>query len=70
MLTEAINRALNDPDTSYWLKATMLDALKRDPVDAANEADMLALLLRSRADAMLRGQTPRSLYMAVGELTE
>jgi hypothetical protein len=70
MLTEEINRTLNDPTASYWLKANILAALKRDPVDAANDAEVLSLLLGARAAAMLRGDRLRALYSAGGALTE
>jgi len=70
MLTEEINRTLNDPTASYWLKETILAAMKRDPVDAAKDAEVLSLLLNSRATAMLRGDRRRALYSAGGEFTE
>jgi hypothetical protein len=70
MLTEDINRALNDPAASYWLKENILSALKRDPVDAAKDAEVLSLLLASRSSAMLRGDRVRALYSAGGALTE
>lgn len=46
-------RLLADPCASYWLKDTLRAALKRDCVDAANEARYLAELLGRRADAIL-----------------
>ena len=41
-----------------------------DPVDAAKDAEVLSLLLASRASAMLRGDRVRALYSAGGALTE
>jgi hypothetical protein len=70
MLTEEITRALSDPAASYWLKENILSALKRDPVDAAKDAQVLSLLLSSRADAMLRGDRTRAPYSVAGALTE
>jgi hypothetical protein len=46
----AISEVLADAATSYWLKAALRDALRRDPVDALNDALLLAALL----DAHLR----------------
>ncbi len=39
---------------SYWLKDALRTAMRRDPVDAANDAELLAEVLRRRADAILR----------------
>ena len=41
---------LADPTTSYWLKSAIEAALARDPVDALNDALVLAAVL----DAHLR----------------
>jgi hypothetical protein len=41
----AIERVLRDPAASFWLKKTLLSALTRDPVDAANDAEVLFRLL-------------------------
>ena len=70
MMTEDMTRALNDPSASYWLKQTMLDAMKRDPVDSAKDAEVLAALLRGRAEAMLRGGRGNGLYVVTGDFTE
>ena len=40
----AIDEILADPAASVWLKAALRSALSRDPVDAANDADVLARL--------------------------
>ncbi len=42
-----------DCTTSNWLKESLSKALNRDPVDAANDADFLAMLLNARAEAAL-----------------
>jgi hypothetical protein len=39
------------PETSDWLRLALLAALRRDPVDAANDARTLALVLSDRAQA-------------------
>jgi hypothetical protein len=51
---EAIKAVLNDDATSYWLRRALLGALERDAIDAANDAELLALLLRERAEAVLK----------------
>jgi hypothetical protein len=43
-----IDQILNDPATSYWLRDALRSALKRDIVDAANDAEALAELLKAR----------------------
>jgi len=53
---------LNDPTTSYWLKTSLKGALIRDPVDAANDAHILADLLNNRADGILQSDAmPKTL---------
>ena len=43
-----IEVVLADPAASYWLKNGLRAALLRDPVDAANDAEILAQLLQRR----------------------
>lgn len=50
---QAVTAVLKDPAASDWLKATLRSALSRDAVDAANDAELLADILRARADALL-----------------
>ena len=38
---------------SFWIKGALAGALKRDPVDAANDAAWLAFILKARCDAIL-----------------
>lgn len=45
--------AASDPSMSEWLKGSLLGAMKRDPVDAANEAAWLAEQLGLVADEAL-----------------
>jgi hypothetical protein len=49
-----IEEVLRDPSASFWLKAALRSALARDPVDAANDAEVVALLLDQRCRSMLR----------------
>ena len=44
---------LKDPSLSYWLVNALTAALDRDPVDAANDAGLLAMILDKRAATLL-----------------
>lgn len=46
---KTIDSVLTDPASSNWLKAVLQSALLRDPVDAANDANILAELLDQNA---------------------
>ena len=50
-----IAAVLRDPAASSWLKTSLCSALSRDPVDAANDAEVLAQLLESRCRDILSG---------------
>lgn len=52
-----IDRVRNDPSASFWLKRTLDAALTRDPVDAASDAEILADILKRRAEQLLRWST-------------
>ncbi len=43
-----IDEVFADPAASFWLKASLHSALSRDPVDAANDSEILARLLDRR----------------------
>jgi len=49
-----IEQVLADPAASFWLKDALRSALTRDPVDAANDAEVLARLLDRRCQEILR----------------
>lgn len=51
-----IDEILNDPSASNWLREALRQALARDPVDAANDAEILSAVLAARADQKARGQ--------------
>jgi hypothetical protein len=51
--TPSIESILSDPSTSKWLASSLTSALERDPVDAANDAAMLEILLSKRANDVL-----------------
>jgi len=42
-----------DPSASRWLKQALRDALERDPVDAANDAELLADILDAECRILL-----------------
>ncbi len=45
---EELKRMAADPALSYWFRNALTDALNRDPVDAANDAGLLAAVLDKR----------------------
>ena len=49
----AIEEILADRAASFWLKAALRSALSRDPVDAANDAEILARVLDRRCRSTL-----------------
>ena len=49
-----VREIVDDPATSEWLRLALTDAMGRDPVDAANDADTLASVLTMRAELLLR----------------
>ena len=44
----SVEAVIEDPASSYWLKASVQTAIRRDPVDALNDALLLAALLDQR----------------------
>jgi hypothetical protein len=50
-----IAAVFHDPAASSWLKTSLCSALSRDPVDAANDAEVLAKLLERRFRDILSG---------------
>jgi hypothetical protein len=46
---------VGDPAASFWLKNALRAALTRDPVDAANDAEVLARILDQRCRNILQG---------------
>jgi len=53
-----IDEVLRDPTTSFWLKEALCSALVRDPVDAANDAEVLARLLDRHCRSILSQSGP------------
>lgn len=50
----SVAEVLSDPSASHWLKNALRAALSRDPVDAANDAEVLARVLDARVRDLLR----------------
>ena len=48
-----IEQVLSDPAASFWRKDALRSALTRDPVDAANDAEVLFRLLDERCHKLL-----------------
>jgi hypothetical protein len=49
----SVDGLLRDPSTSFWLRNALTSALQRDPVDAANDADILARVLDQKCRSIL-----------------
>ncbi|WP_061136415.1 hypothetical protein [Caballeronia fortuita] len=48
-----IQAALDAPSMSHWLRDALMSALRRDCVDAASDAQILAGWLARRCDAVI-----------------
>jgi hypothetical protein len=48
-----VEELLSDPSTSFWVRNALTSALLRDPVDAANDAEILARLLDEQCRLIL-----------------
>jgi len=55
----SIDEVLADQAASFWLRNALLAALSRDPVDAANDAEVLARLLDRRSREILETSSCR-----------
>ena len=53
-IASVVREIVDDPATSEWLRLALTDAMGRDPIDAANDADTLASVLTMRAELLLR----------------
>lgn len=45
---QTATEVINDPQTSDWLRWALRSALERDPIDVANDAELLRILLVRR----------------------
>jgi hypothetical protein len=48
-----IDQVLSDPSASDWIKRALRSAIERDPVDASNDAEVLARVLGNRCRQIL-----------------
>jgi hypothetical protein len=48
-------KVAQDPAASGWLKNALVEAINRDPVNAAGDAEVLCRILQLRAAAAQRG---------------
>ena len=49
-----INELLNDRSLSFWFKESLRSALKRDPLDALTDSELLTSVLQERFDKSLK----------------
>lgn len=52
MYESKIRAILRDQSASYWLKESLERSLVRDPLDALNDAEILAEILKERFVAL------------------
>ncbi len=51
-------KVADDAAASGWLKNALVEAINRDPVDAAGDAEVLCRILQQRAAAVQQGRMP------------
>lgn len=54
-----VGELLESPSVSNWLKDSLRSLVARDPVDAANDAELLSAVMVARCKVILRGATKR-----------
>jgi hypothetical protein len=54
----SIEHVLDDRAASFWVKSALRTLLSRDPVDAANDAELVAKLLERRCREILTSDPP------------
>ena len=52
-------RVTEDPAASGWLKGALVEAINRDPFDAAVDAELLYKILKLRSAAVQKTGAPR-----------
>lgn len=60
-LNPEVEQILRDPAASFWIKEAVQTALARDPVDAADDADVLAEALSRRCRRLLHSEMSTSM---------
>lgn len=68
-LDEEIRAVIASPVTSFWLRKALEDALTRDCVDAANDAEVLSEILARRCDAVV-ARSPEGLDVGDSQILE
>jgi hypothetical protein len=48
-----LQQVVNNPSTSFWLRDAIFALSKRDPVDAANDAEFLAQIFAKKLSGQL-----------------
>jgi hypothetical protein len=59
-MKHAIPEVLADPCASYWLKDALRSAVRRDIVDAINDAETLVSVLTARLESITRSTNGHS----------
>ena len=54
-IQEEIQAVITAPETSHWMRDALIAASLRDPVDAANDAEVLSDLMSRRCAQLLGG---------------
>jgi hypothetical protein len=68
----SLEYVMHNGATSYWLKNALSSALERDPIDSANDAELLAQLLSAHCASVLQKalfefSTIKTAYLITGE---
>jgi hypothetical protein len=66
---EEIRAVIASPGTSFWLRKALEEALTRDCVDAANDAELLSEILARRCDAVV-ARSPEGLEVCDSQILE
>lgn len=63
---KTIAQTLQDPCASFWLKDALQSALKRDPVDASRDAELLNNLMGEHCRSVLGMESAKSALLKAG----
>lgn len=58
----SIEEVLVSPHTSSWVKQALVSAMQRDPVDAANDGELVAAILARRCSDCLKDHHQHLVY--------
>jgi len=62
-IEEIIKEVKANPCVRTWLKKQLIEAESRDCLDASRDAELLAALLKARADAAIYGEEKANLNL-------